>query len=171
VAKARNPLPAALIEEFLRLDDNGILIWKKSPHPRIKAGDRAGRVPKGKHLQVTINKKAYSYHRIVYYLAYGIDSLGWEIDHINRDPTDNRPENLRLASESDNKWNTQRRNKTNVGHRGIRKRFWGQSYRWEVTFRGSYVGSFSSMEEAVDAWESRAKDHAGAFFCPPQNRE
>lgn len=169
MAKARKPLPIDLINEFLDLKEDGVLIWKKSPHPRIKIGDPAGRVPKEGHLQVTLKKKAYGYHRIVYYLAYGIDSVGWEIDHINRNPLDNRPENLRLASESENKWNTQKRNNTNVGHRGIRKRFWGASYSWEVTFQGKYVGSFRSMEEAVSAWENKARNYAGEFFCPPIN--
>jgi hypothetical protein len=168
MALARKPLPVDLINEYLSLEDGGILTWKKSPHPRIAIGTPAGRSPKGCHLQVTLKRKAYGYHRIVYYLAYGVDTIGYEIDHINQDPSDNRPENLRIASSGQNKWNTTKRNKTNTGHRGIRKRFWGVSYRWEVVVGKEYVGSFESMEEAVAAWEETARQRAGDFFCSQQ---
>jgi hypothetical protein len=167
MAKARRPLPTEYIDEYLELDDGGVVRWKKPPHPRISVGSTAGSDPGNGYWRICLQRKPYGYHRVVYYLAHGIDSLGYEIDHINRDPTDNRPENLRLATTSENKWNTQRRNKTNVGHRGIRKRFWGASYRWEVTFRGKYVGTYKSMEEAVQAWSERAKAHAGEFYCDP----
>lgn len=169
MAIARLPLPVDLINEYLELKDGGVLVWKKSPHPRLPVGTPAGKKPKGHHLQVMIKKRSYSYHRIVYYLAYGIDSLGYEIDHINRNPIDNGPENLRLAEGWQNKWNTTKRNKTNTGYRGIRKRFWGASYRWEVVFRSQYIGSFGSLEEAVKAWETVAREHAGEFFCPKPN--
>jgi hypothetical protein len=171
MAKAKLPLPTQLIDEYLELREGGILAWKKSPHPRIPVGTLAGRRPKGNHLQVTIKSKAYGYHRIVYYLAYGIDTIGWEIDHINRDPQDNRPENLRLASETENKWNTVKRNKTNVEHRGIRKRFWGANYTFSVSFRQKYVGSYPTLEEAIAVWEEKARQHAGDFFCSPLGRE
>jgi hypothetical protein len=170
MAKARIPLPTEYIDEYLELGEGGIVRWKKPPHPRILAGSVAGSDPGNGYLRICLQKKPYGYHRIVYYLAYGVDSLGYEIDHINRDPTDNRPQNLRLATTSENKWNTQKRNKTNVGHRGIRKRFWGASYSWEVTFRGKYVGAYKSMEEAVQAWSERAKAHAGEFYCHPTGR-
>jgi hypothetical protein len=170
MAKARLPLPTALIEEYLELRDGGVLVWRKSPHPRIAVGERAGRSPKGRHLQVMLKGRSYGYHRIVYYLAYGVDSLGWEIDHINRNPEDNRPENLRLAQEWQNKWNTTSRDNTNVGHRGIRKRFWGLNYKFEVSFRGRYVGSYSSLQEAVEAWEARAREYAKEFFCQSPQR-
>jgi hypothetical protein len=164
--KAKKPLPVELIKEYLALEEGGILVWKKSPHPKIPVGTKAGRQPKGHHLQVTLQRAAYGYHRIVYYLAYGVDSVGYEIDHINRDPLDNRPENLRLATEIENKWNKGCSSRSQSGYRGIRKRFWGKSYSWEVRFRGKYVGTYKTLEEAIAAWESVAKPFAGEFFCP-----
>jgi hypothetical protein len=167
MAVARIPLPVEVINEYLELCDGGVLVWKKSPHHRIPVGSKAGRTQKTGHLQVMLQGRSYGYHRIVYYMAFGIDSIGYEIDHINRDPLDNRPENLRLATSSDNKWNTTKRNNTNVGHRGIRKRFWGASWKWEATFRGKYIGSFSSLDAAIEAREALAREHAGEFYCPP----
>jgi len=169
MAVARIPLPGDLIKEYLELRPGGVLIWKKSPHRAIRVGTRAGRTRRHGHSQVTLKKQNYGYHRIVYYLAFGVDSLGFEIDHINRDPTDNRPENLRLATPTENKWNTTKRNNTSAGHRGIRKRFWGASWSWEATFRGQYVGAFSSLDEAIAAREALARKHAGEFYCEPRS--
>lgn len=168
VAKASKALPVDLINEYLELQDGGILVWKKSPHPRISVGTLAGRSSKRYHNQVTLCRQNYGYHRIVYYLAYGVDSLGYEIDHINRDPSDNRPENLRLATESQNKWNKGCLLNCQSGYRGIRKRFWGQSYRWEVSFRCKYVGTYKTLEEAIEAWEEVVRPYAGEFFLPVQ---
>lgn len=170
MAKAKHPLPTDYIDEYLELCPGGILQWKKSPHPRISVGTAAGRDSGNGYWCITLRKRSYGYHRVVYYIAYGKDSIGYEVDHINRDPSDNRPENLRLATISQNKWNTTKRNKTNVGHRGIRKRFWGRNHTFEVSFRGKYVGNFPTLETAMEAWESRARDHAREFFCLPTER-
>ena len=45
-------------------------------------------------------------HRIIYELAYGSVPDGYVIDHINRNPADNRPKNLRAVTKSANKKNT-----------------------------------------------------------------
>lgn len=164
MAKAKHPLPTSLIDEYLLLSDGGVVLWKKSPHPTIKVGACAGRTSAQNHKQITIKGHAYGYHRIVYYLAYGVDSVGWEIDHINGDPSDNRPENLRLADESQNKWNAGCQKRCKSGLRGIRARFWGASTRWEVRCKGKYIGSFASREEAITAWEDAVRPVAGEFF-------
>lgn len=168
MAKARRPLPTDYIDEHLQLCEGGILRWKKSPHHVVKVGDVAGNDPGNGYLRVSLKGHAYGYHRIVYYLAYGVDSVGYEIDHVNRNPRDNRPENLRLATETENKWNKGCLPKSKTGYRGIRKRFWGQSYRWEVSFRCKYIGTYKSLEEAIEAWESVAKPYAGEFFLPAE---
>lgn len=164
MAKARNPLPTELIDEYLELRDGGVVVWKKSPFHRIKVGDEAGSTSPDFHKRIGLKGGSYGYHRIVYYLAYGVDSLGYEIDHINRNPQDNRPENLRLADERQNKWNTRCQSGCKSGLRGIRARFWGANTYWEVRFRGKYIGSFKTRDEAIAAWEAVTKPYMGEFF-------
>lgn len=59
------------------------------------------------YLRVKINGKHYSVHRLVGETFIGpIPENKQEIDHISRNPQDNRVENLRWASRSDNMRNT-----------------------------------------------------------------
>ena len=59
---------------------------------------------------VSINKKAYKYHRVVYFIHH----QEWDIhdkcqdnsiDHIDRDKLNNSIENLRVVTHSENQWN------------------------------------------------------------------
>ena len=55
------------------------------------------------YLRIKINGTHYRVHRIVWKMHYGVDPLsGLDIDHINRDKTDNRINNLRLATRKEN---------------------------------------------------------------------
>src|SRR5690554_1009947 len=86
---------------------DGEIYWK----PQVKrgftnSGKRAGTVNKG-YLWVKSNQlpKQTSVHRIVWEMHNGAIPEGMVIDHINRDPLDNRIENLRVATRSQNSMN------------------------------------------------------------------
>jgi hypothetical protein len=51
--------------------------------------------------QVTLGGRYYAVSRVIYLLHYGVWPVG-VVDHINGDPSDNRPENLRDISHSQN---------------------------------------------------------------------
>lgn len=61
--------------------------------------------------QIQINNKSYLVHWIVYYLTYGVQNNNEELvlDHIDRNPFNNKVENLRLVTYTDNSVNTTRK--------------------------------------------------------------
>lgn len=74
---------------------------------------------------------------------------GTLLDHINRNPLDNRKENLRLATPSQNCLN-RTLNKTNkAGHRGVRLS--SDGYGYEAYLKRKYLGFFKTIEEAIEA--------------------
>ena len=59
----------------------------------------------GNRGMVSVNSVVYRTYRIIYEMHHGDIPEGMFIDHINRDPSDNRLENLRLASNFQNSQN------------------------------------------------------------------
>ncbi len=86
---------------------------------------------------------------------------GEEVDHINRDPTDNRRENLRLASRSQNNANTRSTNA--VGLRGV----YLPSQKYQASIRIDkvkiHIGTYSSEEEAAWMYDQYAVALHGEF--------
>lgn len=95
-----------LIEEYLQYDsDSGLLFWKKKPSERcrMKIGDKAGSKNASGYITLTLKGKQYQAHRVAYLLEYGeLKNNGYVIDHINGNRSDNRKENLREVTYSEN---------------------------------------------------------------------
>ena len=78
-----------------------------------------------------------------------------EVDHINRDKTDNRVENLRWATRIENAQNTGKQKNNKSGHKNIS--FHKASGRWEFstkTHAQYFRKYFGTLEEAVDFKDS-----------------
>lgn len=130
---------------------------------RIATGAPAGGMHHTGYLYIRIDGKRYAASRLAWMYMTGNFPEKF-IDHKNRRPADNRWDNLREASPSENRANTaaNRNNKTGVKgvylHRG--------RYDASVRVRGKliHVGCFATVEEARIAWEHAAKKYHGEFF-------
>jgi hypothetical protein len=76
-----------------------------------------------------------------------------EIDHIDRDPSNNRVDNLRWATRSENVLNTKVRSDNTSGSKGV---YWNKSReRFQVkVFKDNkeiYIGAYKTLEEAITA--------------------
>ena len=97
-------LPVEEINKNFRYD-NGDLYWRFYKTGR-KMGNPLRNKNKFGYLRATFNNKHYTLHRIVWIIHNGAIPKGLDIDHINRVRDDNRIENIRLVTRSQNLHNT-----------------------------------------------------------------
>ena len=126
---------------------------------RISNGKKTGSVMRVGYIVVTIGKKFYLAHRLAWLYVHG-EWPQLSIDHINMDKTDNRISNLRLASKSQNAFNTDK-HRSASGIRGVY--FQKNTKKWRVKFGNRHIGYFDSKEEAGSVWQKMYKESAGEF--------
>ena len=85
---------------------------------------------------------------------------GLQTDHSNGDGLDNRKENLRVATRSENQWNTQKRINNTSGCKGVT---WNKkNQRWIAKImkenKSYYLGSFKKKEDAALAYNLKATE-------------
>ena len=82
----------------------GNLYWKEA-RGRKAAGSLAGTNHGDGYKTVRIDGKAHYVHRVVKEITTGKKIRSGDVDHKNRDRSDNRPSNLRRATRSENNRN------------------------------------------------------------------
>jgi hypothetical protein len=92
---------------------DGNLYWKIRPANRVQIGDKVGSINSAGYLITRINNKQYQNHRIIFLYYHGY--LPQFIDHKDCNPLNNRLENLREATASQNTHNYVRKKKSNTG--------------------------------------------------------
>jgi hypothetical protein len=106
--KAHIVLPSVeRLREAFELDPsipNG-LRWKTKASKNTIIGSPAGRRHRAGYWEVRLDKVLYKSSRIVYKLYTGEDPIGFEIDHLDRDPCNNAPSNLIRATRRDQRSN------------------------------------------------------------------
>jgi hypothetical protein len=137
--------------------ETGHLYWKVR-RGRCAAGKRAGNIMKRGYRQVAVDGRTYYEHRIIWMLVNG--PFEGDIDHINCDRADNRLENLRVATRSQNLARIAGRNKQGLP-KGVYLAKGGKSY--SARTRRVYLGSFPTIEEAVAARNTVCRVRYGDF--------
>ena len=92
------------------------IIWKET-FGKVKAGTCAGTKRSDGYWRVGTNKEYV--HRMIWKLFNGEIAGGMSIDHIDGNPSNNRIENLRLATHKDNMRNTKRNKSNKSGVNGV----------------------------------------------------
>lgn len=160
------------ISECLRYDpEDGLLYWKKRPLDHFVnesyqsrwnkryAGERAGKFLMNGYLKLAIDNKKYYAHRIVWVL----NKKEWPqyIDHINGNRSDNRIENLRNVSRSQNQRNLKLSVRNTTGFIGVTKDARNGHYIAQVKIGEKHIhlGSFKNLSDAVEARAKASEEY------------
>ena len=159
-----NEMSIDRLRELFTVSDDGRLIRKITTSPRAKAGHEAGHADSDGYLHVDINYKKFMTHRIVFAMTHG----RWptkEIDHINGIKSDNRPDNLREATNAQNKMNTPAQANNRLGIKGVYPDRKTGRYRAFIAIAGKqkYLGVFTTLEAASGAYKAAAAELFGEF--------
>jgi hypothetical protein len=160
-----NPLPPiSLLKRIFALRSDGVLIWKRPTSNRVQAGSEAGCISNGYKL-VRLSGLLYRVHRIAWALSNGCDPGSKDVDHINQNSLDNRPCNLRLATRSQNNFNSVLRSSSRSGCKGVSWDPSSKSRPWRAYCGQQKLGRFKTRELAQEAYMQHAHTLAGEFFC------
>lgn len=170
MTKSESEIAISVLRELILLEtDTGDLYWKNRPSILFSDGavrtathkanawnsKNAGAqalnclMPTG-HLVGKINGQKFHAHRVAFALFTGY----WptqNIDHINGDPSDNRPVNLRDVSQKENTKNRPLRNDSTTGVQGISLQ--GGKYKVYISVDGKQktIGRFQCIDDAIAA--------------------
>lgn len=143
--------------------DDGVLVWKINSGANKLAGKIAGWKHKNGYRCVKISRKEFKVHRIIFLMHYGY--LPEMVDHIDRNIENNRIENLRAATRSENGMNQKIRSDNSSGAKGV---VWNDSCnKWAVTCqiknKRMYFGVYEDLELASLVAEEARNKHHGEF--------
>ena len=156
---SNNPKPPSFsIEELRRTfrydPETGALYWRISPNNHVPAGAQAGNINNRGYLAVGFRGRSHQAHHIIWALLYG----AWptrQIDHDDRNRTNNRQNNLKVARGREQNLNRVTPNRT--GYKGVTKIGQGK-YRGSLRVGESmsHLGTFRTAREAALAFDTVA---------------
>ena len=130
---------------------DGDFYWKNPTSRRVKKGGLA-QVSGHRYLHLSINKKTYMKHKLVFFIHHGYAPK--IIDHIDGNPLNNKIENLREADKYQNTWNAKVRKHSSIGLKGVTFHPQTKKFRARIRcFDKIYsLGLFPTKEEAHQAY-------------------
>lgn len=142
--------------------DTGLIRWKV-PRNRMLAGKIAGWPDNNGYIRILVDGKKHWAHHVAWAMYHG----EWSphlVDHKNHNKSDNRIENLRPATYSQNSQNKRVSKRNKFGLKGVTIR---PSGRYTATIcinrRNKVLGTFATKEEAAEAYNKAAAKIFGEF--------
>lgn len=105
-------------------------------------------------------------HRVVWALHFG-DPGAALIDHVDGDATNNRVENLRLASHTTNGYNAKKNSRNTSGVTGVSRTKNGRKWKVQLTVSGKVTvfGEYDTIPEARRVYAIESTKNRGEFVA------
>lgn len=164
------------VKELLQYEaETGNLIWKEDifcgrgkGRPVVRKGDIAGYLNPQGYLEVGIDSYIYKGHTLSFVINHGRWPVA-RLDHRDQNKSNNRIDNLREVTATENSQNCHQPNETPKRTSSSRGVYWDKStgfWRAKITANKKtlYLGSFRSEEEAAKVYvEAKNKLHIPRF--------
>jgi hypothetical protein len=153
------------LHELFEYRDDGNLIRKVSVQSNAKKGDVIGSVNNDGYLCVMVDRKPYRVHRLIFLYHHGYLTDGLQMDHIDGNRTNNRIENLREVTKSQNKMNSKLAANNTSGVKGV---YWHKRIqKWTSNIRLNrkhiHLGYYDTIEEAVAVVIAARNEYHGEY--------
>lgn len=142
---------------------DGNLYWKQTFGYRAKVGTLAGTKNLRGYIQIGYKRKNYMAHKLIFLMHHGYAPK--IIDHIDNNRCNNKIENLREATLTQNRWNCLIRKDNTSGVKGVT--WHKKANKWVARGYANntiyMLGYFKEIEEAKKAIEIFRKEKHGIF--------
>jgi hypothetical protein len=164
--KSNLELTQDLLKEYLHYDANtGIFIWIKSMSNGVHIGDIAGCLHRNGYIYIGLIGKLHRSHKLAWLYNYG-NLPEFNIDHIDGNKNNNRIDNLREATYSENAFNVGTFISNTSGFKGVS--WHKQRKKWNVRAKlnGKYkfLGLFDNIEIAAETYKNFCQQNHGNFL-------
>ena len=144
--------------------ETGVVVRRLTTSPRAMSGMVVGCLDHRGYLLVNIDRRLYKLHRVVWLWMTGSWPEG-DIDHCDRDSSNNRWGNLRDSTKSQNLSNRTKQSNNTSGFKGV---YWNaQKCKWHAKIalnrKDIHLGFFDAIEDAHVAYCVAAKKYHGEF--------
>jgi len=128
------------------------------------AGKQAGALSNDRYIRVSIDGKLHLCQLLAWLYVHGVLPASG-VDHKDRDPSNNRMANLRVATKAENGANTALSRRNTSGAKGVR---WNRECRkWQATIvvngKSKHLGLFDSIDAAKATYMGAAREIYGQF--------
>jgi hypothetical protein len=150
---------------------DGRLYWKvnivaTSKQPtRIIVGGEAGHFVGNGYFYMSWKSKQTKRSRVVWEMHNGPIPKGALVEHKDQNKLNDRIENLRLSTKSQNSYNIRKRKNSKTLYKGCKKNSKHDSYMARITFNKKeiYLGTFKELKDAAQMYNYKIRQYAGEF--------